>query len=95
MQRLRKSEFRILIDDLRGALFYDLGTVSEESWKIDRDNGIGEAVGLGLRYLLPVGPLRLDGAYNFGDKLAARNRWAVQFAVGFTFNVFGQNYQRS
>ena len=79
-------ELRIPVyDNLRAALFYDVGTVSEKSWEIDADNGVGHGVGFGIRYHLPVGPLRLDMAYNPGDKLAANSRYAVQFAVGFTF----------
>ena len=81
-----QAELRFpLAGNLRGAAFYDIGSVSRKSWEVDDDNGIGQGIGLGLRYLLPVGPLRLDAAYNPDNKLAGRNRYALQFAVGFTF----------
>lgn len=81
-----QAELRVPITDaFRLAFFYDIGAISEEAWDIDWDGAVGEAVGIGLRYHLPVGPLRLDIGYNPGSQLAAKHRWAIHFAVGFTF----------
>lgn len=68
--------------DLDGALFYDIGTVSEESWDLD---DVGAAIGVGLRYRLPIGPVRLDFAYNPEHRFAASRRWALHLSFGFSF----------
>ena len=65
------------------AVFYDVGMVSLEPFSLD--GGIGQAVGLGLRYHMPVGPIRLDFGYNPGDPLGAERPWALHFAVGFSY----------
>lgn len=65
------------------ALFYDIGQVNRGAWRLD--GTVGQAVGLGLRYQLPVGPIRLDVAYN-PDRPANKLRaYMGQFAVGFSF----------
>jgi outer membrane protein assembly factor BamA len=72
-----------IVRDLFVAAFYDIGTVRERAWEIAGPYGTG--VGLGLRYHLPIGPLRLDAAYNPGETFTQNRRWAVHFAVGFSF----------
>ncbi|MHC4340108.1 MAG: BamA/OMP85 family outer membrane protein [Planctomycetota bacterium] len=69
--------------DLHTALFFDVGEVNVQSFSLDGEPGYG--IGAGLRYLLPVGPLRLDVAYNPGDLFASSSRWAIHFAFGFSF----------
>ncbi|MDA3951849.1 MAG: BamA/TamA family outer membrane protein [Spirochaeta sp.] len=69
--------------DLFIAAFYDIGTVQERAWEIA--GAYGSGVGLGLRYHLPIGPLRLDASYNPGETFTQDRRWAVHFAVGFSF----------
>ncbi len=76
---LRRSIWR----DLDGALFYDYGTVSPDSWDIS--SPAGAAIGVGLRYRLPVGPLRLDFAYNPRHRFAASRKWALHLSFGFSF----------
>jgi outer membrane protein assembly factor BamA len=65
------------------AVFYDVGMVSLEPFSLD--GGIGQAVGLGLRYHMPVGPIRLDFGYNPADRLGAERPWALHFAIGFSY----------
>ncbi len=65
------------------ATFYDLGAVSEDPWTLN--GSVGQALGLGLRYRTPVGPIRLDGAYNPGNRLGAEHPYAIHLAVGFAF----------
>ena len=69
--------------DLHTAFFLDVGEVNVRSFSLDGEPGYG--IGAGLRYMLPVGPLRLDVAYNPGDLFASSSRWAVHFAFGFSF----------
>jgi outer membrane protein insertion porin family len=72
-----------LMGDLHGAVFYDVGTVGEDSF--DLANGYGSAIGVGLRYYLPMGPIRLDVGYNPGARFAADSDVAVHFSFGFSF----------
>lgn len=69
--------------ELYGALFFDYGTIDTEGFSVE---GLpGYAVGAGVRYYLPVGPIRFDAAYNPGDLFAANARWAFHLAFGFSF----------
>lgn len=71
-----------LYGDLHCALFYDVGSVSRDSFSATE---FGHGVGFGLRYLLPFGPARLDFAYNPGATFAAKRDWAIHFGFGFSF----------
>ena len=68
---------------LHVAGFYDAGVVSEDAWSLRGADGT--AIGLGLRYYLPVGPIRVDAAYNPGNRYADRSPYAIDVAAGFTF----------
>jgi outer membrane translocation and assembly module TamA len=72
-----------LMGDLHGALFYDIGTVGEGSF--DFTNQYGSAIGVGLRYYLPMGPIRLDLGFNPGARFASDSGFAVHFSFGFSF----------
>ena len=69
--------------NFHAAAFYDVGKVSERSWTLD--GALGQAIGGGVRYHLPIGPLRIDAAYNPGERWAATESYAVEGAIGFTF----------
>jgi translocation and assembly module TamA len=56
-----------------GALFVDAGDAADRFGKLKPKVGYGA----GVRWLSPVGPLRLDAAYGVGLK-----RWRVHFTVG-------------
>jgi len=53
-----------LIDKVRGAVFYDVGTVNAKSW--DFGGGLYHDAGFGLRLNLPFGPLAIDYAIPLG-----------------------------
>ncbi len=56
-------EFRARIwGDVGGVVFAEAGSVSTEPFP-DFSEGIQTAVGLGLRYYSPAGPIRLDVAF--------------------------------
>lgn len=65
------------------ATFYDIGMVHENPWSVGGPPG--QAIGAGLRYRTPVGPIRLDYGYNPGNQLGAEDPWALHLAVGFAF----------
>ncbi|MFP4375708.1 MAG: outer membrane protein assembly factor [Spirochaetales bacterium] len=76
-------ELRIgIIGNLALAVFADAGSVSREPFAA---GDVGYGAGAGLRYNLPVGPLRLDFAVNPGPTFAAERSWAIHFSVGSGF----------
>jgi outer membrane protein insertion porin family/translocation and assembly module TamA len=74
-----------------GVLFGDGGQVTEKAWD-DNMFHLRTDVGLGLRYLTPIGPLRIDVGYQLnpvpglliaGEEQA--RRWRIHFSVGQAF----------
>lgn len=66
------------------AVFGDGGNIVQdyEDWLEFPDMRF--AVGIGLRYLLPVGPVRLDWGWN-PDQHPGEDPWALHFSVGMSF----------
>lgn len=72
-----------LYGELMGAIFFDAGNLLPNA----EDAGFGDmryAVGVGLRYKLPIGPLRLDYGVN-PDPRSYEDRGAFHFSFGFAF----------
>jgi outer membrane protein assembly complex protein YaeT len=72
-----------LYGELQGAVFFDAGNLLPTS----EDPGFDDmryAVGLGLRYKLPIGPIRLDYGFN-PDPHAHEDSGAFHFSFGFAF----------
>ncbi len=71
------------LQDLRGAVFFDAGNLQPRASQIGF-NDERYAIGAGLRYNLPIGPLRLD----YGVNPNPRNNeafGAFHFSFGFAF----------
>ena len=71
-----------IVRSLQGAVFVDAGNLTSSD-----DIGPSDmryAVGLGLRYKLPIGPLRLDYGLNPSPR-AGEARGAFHFSFGFAF----------
>ena len=66
------------------AAFVDVGDLSESAsdWAKFSDPRYG--VGLGLRYILPIGPVRLDFAANPNPR-EDEDDYALHFAIGIAF----------
>lgn len=64
--------------DWWGAAFIDTGDAFEEWGPDDLNTGAG----LGVRWISPVGPIRLDIAHPFDDE---DNSWRLHFAIGPEF----------
>jgi outer membrane protein insertion porin family len=74
-----------VIDNLEIAVFADAGMLSTDDdtlWAVPED--LRYAVGLGVRYMLPVGPLRVDYGYN-PDKRPGEPSGALHITFGFAF----------
>ncbi len=73
-----------IVGNLDGALFYDIGNVVLDYDDYFEFRGLREAIGIGVRYQLPVGPMRLDWGVNpdpDGDEV----RSVLHFSVGMAF----------
>lgn len=68
----------------QSALFADAGYVEAQAEDLFAFDDVRTGVGVGLRYLLPIGPLRLDAAFN-PDRRAGEAEWVVHFAIGMPF----------
>lgn len=68
----------------QSALFADAGYVEAQAEDLFALDDVRTGVGVGLRYLLPIGPLRLDAAFN-PDRRDGEAEWVVHFAIGMPF----------
>lgn len=66
--------------DLHGAVFYDVGNVTRNP----SFSGLRSAVGGGLRYNLPIGPLRIDYGLNPSPQ-PGESRGALHVSFGIAF----------
>ena len=77
--------------DLGGVIFLDGGNVWSEGWTAELDD-LRYAVGTGLRYQTPVGPIRFDVGYQLNpieellvDGEPQDRRWRIHFSIGQAF----------
>ena len=78
------AELRFRIwKELWGGAFWDAGNVWVQKDGI-RMTDLRHSPGVGLRYLTPVGPLRLDWAYKLW-RLPEERPWELHLSVGFAF----------
>lgn len=68
---------------LKGLVFFDAGNVYEDSEEWDIGD-LKKAVGLGFRWLSPMGPLRLEWGYNL-DPDPDEDRGVWDFSIGGAF----------
>ncbi len=71
-----------IVNALSGAVFVDAGSLKNEA--VSDSGDLRYAIGLGLRYTLPIGPLRLDYGVNPSPR-ADEERGAFHFSFGFAF----------
>jgi outer membrane protein assembly complex protein YaeT len=72
-----------IFGELEGALFYDAGNLLPTSEQPGLDN-MRYALGGGLRYKLPIGPIRLDYGWN-PDRQPGEDFGAFHLSFGFAF----------
>jgi outer membrane protein insertion porin family len=86
------SELRALLHgNLGGVLFFDTGNVWSNAWGFNAGD-LRYAIGPGLRYQTPIGPLRFDFGYQLNPEPGLlvngspeTRRWRVHFSIGQAF----------
>jgi len=86
------TEFRApLFGKMSGVVFVDGGSVAEHAWDVAVKELRYDA-GLGLRYLTPIGPVRVDFAHQLNpipgliiDGAPEERHWRLHFSVGQAF----------
>lgn len=81
---------RELTGNLGAALFYDLGNVTQDVQDYLDFAGFRSGLGVGLRYQLPIGPVRLDLGWNPNTQTDPftqneDDEYVLHFSVGFPF----------
>lgn len=76
-QRLGASSFQ-------AAAFVDVGNVVPTARDLFEFQDLETALGVGLRYVLPIGPIRLDWAHN-PNAGEFQDDWVLHFSVGVAF----------
>jgi outer membrane protein insertion porin family len=76
--------FPILPEKARGAIFYDTGFVNADPYDFSTDR-LASDWGIGLRLLLPIGPLRIDYAFPIQKGGLKTDGGRFNFNVGYQF----------
>ena len=71
---------------LRGVIFYDVGNAFNDGEKLTLNpSDLRNDVGAGVRWLSPLGPLRLEVGIPIGERLPDEDSFEVQFTIGSLF----------
>ncbi|MFI5322840.1 MAG: outer membrane protein assembly factor BamA [Thermodesulfobacteriota bacterium] len=75
---------------LKGVVFFDMGNAFNDGQKLsinpwDGVNGLRPDVGLGVRWISPIGPLRLEFGFPLGTRQNGENSYQIQFTIGTLF----------
>ena len=86
------TEFRVPVwGDLSAVLFFDAGNVWNNAWDFNLSD-LRRDVGPGLRYMTPIGPIRVDLGYQLNpipglliDGKPQTRRFRFHFSIGQAF----------
>ncbi|NIP30103.1 MAG: BamA/TamA family outer membrane protein, partial [Candidatus Dadabacteria bacterium] len=71
---------------LKAVAFFDIGNVFNDGEDLSVDpSDLRKDFGFGVRWLSPLGPIRLDVGFPIGDKLPGEDDFEIQFTVGTLF----------
>ena len=72
-----------IVDKVRGAFFYDIGSVSADAYKFSGD--VNSDVGFGVRLDLPIGPVRIDYGIPMQSDRFNDSSGKFNFNIGYQF----------
>ncbi len=72
-----------VVEKVRGAVFYDVGAVSSDSY--DFGSGFNSDIGIGLRLDLPIGPIRIDYGVPITSDRFNDSGGKFNFNIGYQF----------
>ena len=72
-----------VVDKVRAALFYDIGSVGESAYSFS--GGVNSDVGLGVRLDLPIGPVRIDYGIPLQKDEFTSSSGRFNFNIGYQF----------
>jgi outer membrane protein insertion porin family len=71
---------------LRGVVFYDMGNAFNDGQNLTINPAdLKKDVGFGIRWVSPLGPLRLELGFPIGSRLPGESSYQIQFTVGTLF----------
>ncbi|MGQ0792465.1 MAG: outer membrane protein assembly factor BamA [Deltaproteobacteria bacterium] len=71
---------------LKGVVFFDIGNVFNDNESLSLDIGdYRKDVGFGVRWISPLGPLRIEVGFPIGKRLSDEDTYEIQFTVGNLF----------
>ncbi len=71
---------------LKGVIFFDIGNSFNDGEKLTFNPAdLRKDWGVGMRWLSPLGPLRLEVGFPIGDRLPDEKSFEIQFTVGTLF----------
>jgi outer membrane protein insertion porin family len=71
---------------LKGVLFFDMGNAFNDNEDLSFDpRDLRRDVGLGFRWISPLGPLRLEVGFPVGERLSEEKFYEIQFTIGTLF----------
>ena len=72
-----------IVEKVRAALFYDIGSVGESAYSFS--SGVNSDVGLGVRLDLPIGPVRIDYGIPLQRDEFTSSSGRFNFNIGYQF----------
>ena len=70
---------------LKAVAFFDIGNAFDENEFSLNPSNLRKDAGFGLRWISPLGPMKLDIGFPIGDRLPDEQKYEVQFTVGNLF----------
>ncbi len=70
---------------LKAVAFFDIGNAFDEDEFSLNPSNLRKDAGFGLRWISPLGPMKLDIGFPIGDRLRDEKKYEVQFTVGNLF----------
>lgn len=70
---------------LKAVAFFDIGNAFDENEFSLNPSNLRKDAGFGLRWISPLGPMKLDIGFPIGERLQDEEKYEVQFTVGNLF----------